>query len=208
MYKNNKYSKFFMAALTLLCVSAFSSCSNDDDNNSSAGLNGFEVRDAVFSNEGLPSATSAEQLSGVTVEESPEAGSEGVITVISSKPYARFFIGVEGVPSRWTWTPVSDDEVRTKSPRATDSETYEYSIPVRYGNGSETTIVINAEDMNGKIMRPYKSKIQYATGTEEDSGETDTETDETETETDGTETETDGTETETDGTDNTNDANP
>ena len=179
MYKNNKYSKLFMAALTLLSVSAFSAC-NDDDDNGSVGLNGFEIMDAIFSNEGLPSATVAEQLSGVTVEESPEAGSEGVITVSSSKAYARFFIGVEGVPGHWTWTPVASEEVRAKSTNVTDSGTYDYSIPVHYGNGSETTIVINAEDMNGKITRPYKSRIQYANPETVDTDETEADSEETE----------------------------
>ncbi|MBP3738298.1 MAG: hypothetical protein J6I72_04530 [Muribaculaceae bacterium] len=153
--------KFLMIlCAALFCAGVMSSCSSDKDgdepskNKSELEKNYFSIENGTYVDGDFPSATSSEDLEGVTINDRALTGGMNFITIITEKVYKRFFVGVKGIRGYWVFTAITQN---------TSGGYNTYIIPIMYSTlyNSDIVMIVAGENGEGKITRPYNPRVKH-----------------------------------------------
>lgn len=145
-----KKSLSILCALCACCM-MFLSCSNDDGGNEGrqTTANYVTVPNADYQEGTFPAPTTDEVLEGVSLNTT--SGNTSTIKIAKNGNYVRYFIGVKNTPGYYVYTP--------SGTRATEEDDF-FEIPIST-TSSGTTLLLSAEDTQGKITSAFEFTINY-----------------------------------------------
>lgn len=117
------------------------------------------VEDAVYEEGEFPEGNTGEVMAGVSLSNQSLQGGMSYITVVTTKVYKRFFIGVKDVEGYLVYTPQQTAQTRADGSSGVNT----YTIPVVYSDdiddGNNVVILISGEDENGNVDEPYEVEV-------------------------------------------------
>lgn len=160
--KQKRMKKYF-SILVLLSIGLMftTACSSDNDDSVPQEVKNYlKVENATYTEGSIPQATVSEKPK-VETASTVQKGGEAMIKVAKDRVYAKFFIGVKGVPGYWIYTPTATSSVT----RAANEEEY-YEIPFEVSGDSDgsVTIQVSGQTDTGDITQPYEQTINYVEG--------------------------------------------
>jgi hypothetical protein len=128
-----------------------------EDKQKSGSINGgdyFEIENATFRSGSMPSSTSGESLSYVSMNTSALAGGMNFITIRSTEKYDKFYIGADDVNGYYEYD-TEDAEYQ--------NGVYVYTIPLEYSvdYSDDMTLKIVGDNTNGGATKKYTQTVKY-----------------------------------------------
>lgn len=153
-----------MATLTVACMVGFNSCGSDKDEVIVPNVpsvpdleqNYFSIQDASYSAGDIPTATTTETITGVTMNNQGMANGANFVQIASTTVYEEFYIGVEGVDGYWRYVP---ENVTSRA----DDTYHRYIIPFVYSEnfGRDINVIISGKDGEGKIYDKIQLPVKF-----------------------------------------------
>jgi hypothetical protein len=154
-----KESMKWMAMIAMALTTAFSlTACGDDDDEPSAGISQkefgeqcFTIQNGNYHSTAMPSSTSSDKITGISISSQAKAGETSIINIVSEVTYDRFYVGVEGKMGY----------VEVNAASVTRATTKNYSIPVTFGTDSPGTmkLLVKGKTADGEVTQPYSQNV-------------------------------------------------